>query len=221
MSMKSKLSDFFFSDYDRRTIVSSTGSFFVSALFALYNGYLGIHYQSLWYGSICIYYILLSILRAILIASDIRISRTDQRKAGRRRKVAFVLTHGILLILNLSLVVPLLLMVKMQKPVEMTLIPAIAMAAYTTYKIVIASINLKKKRKSENILVKELRTINFIDALLSITVLQNTLIMVNHGEGNSSMLTVSALSSVAILVLMLLGSVLGFLEGIKTSNSKA
>ncbi len=215
-----KIKDFFFGDYDRKTIVSSSGSFLISAVFAVYNGYLGIHYRSLWYGSICVYYILISVLRAVLVVSDLRIGSADRGTGIRKRRTVFILTHIILLVMNLSLIVPISLMVKMQKPVDMTLVPAIAMAAYTTYKIIIASVNMAKKRKTENILVKELRTINFIDALLSIAVLQNMLIMVKTGGKENKMLTFSALTSAALLVLMITVSVLGFVGGIGRANNK-
>ena len=119
-----------------------------------------------------------------------------------------------LFILNLSLVVPVSLLVLLQKPVELSLIPAIAMAAYTTYKIVMASLNLKKRKKSENRLVRLLRTINYIDALVSILTLQNTLIMVNmHGEGNQ-MLTLSAVTGAVIMLAVLVLSVAAIRKGI-------
>lgn len=212
------IKEFFFGDFDRKTIVSSSGSFLVSIVFAVYNGYLGIYYQSLWHGSICIYYIIISVLRAALVISDIAISRADRKTNSSKRKTVFILTHVVLLVMNLSLIVPISLMVKMEKPVDMTLIPAIAMAAYTTYKIIIASINMARKRKTENILVKEQRTINFIDALLSIAVLQNTLIMVNSGGGKSAMFIVSAVTSAAILISVITASALDFVSGIRQSK---
>ncbi len=215
-----KIKDFFFGDYDRKTIVSSSGSFLISAVFAVYNGYLGIRYRSVWHGSICVYYILISVLRAVLVVSNLRTEKKDRGTNSRKRRKIFILTHIILLVMNLSLIVPISLMVKMQKPVDMTLIPAIAMAAYTTYKIVIASVNLAKKRKTRNLLVREQRTINFTDALLSVAVLQNTLIMVNKGEGSSAMFIVSAFTSAALLILMITVSVLGFVGGIRQKNGK-
>ncbi|MBR7019673.1 MAG: hypothetical protein IKI15_01285 [Lachnospiraceae bacterium] len=119
-----------------------------------------------------------------------------------------------LLLLNLSLIVPISLMVKLQKPVKMTLVPAIAMAAYTTYKIILASVNMKRTGRIKNLLAKELRTIGFIDALLSVVVLQNTLIVVNSDGKDRSMLLFSAITSAAILLLMLAVSVYGFIKGI-------
>lgn len=201
-------------DFERRTFLSSSGALLISVVFAFYNGYLGLRYESLWYGSICIYYIILGILRAFLVVADFRIERGDpDRREGRRRRV-FLLTNGMLLLLNLSLIVPISLMVKLQKPVKMTLVPAIAMAAYTTYKIILASVNMKRTGRIKNLLAKELRTIGFIDALLSVVVLQNTLIVVNSDGKDRSMLLFSAITSAAILLLMLAVSVYGFIKGI-------
>ena len=59
-----------------------------------------------------------------------------------------------------------------------------------------------------------LRTINFIDALVSILTLQNTLIMVNmKGEGNQ-MLTLSAVTSAVIMLAVLVLSVAAIRKGI-------
>lgn len=97
--------------------------------------------------------------------------------------------------LILILVEPFALMVKQERPVSMTLIPAIAMAAYTVYKVVIGSLNLKRKNRSENRMVRFLRTINFMDVLVSVATLQNTLIMVNTSGDKRTMLPLTAVTS--------------------------
>ena len=101
-----------------------------------------------------------------------------KRHARANRKKIHLIASIVLFILNIALILPLAIMVVRQKPVNLTLIPAIAMAAYTTYKVIMASINLKRRKKTSNILVKLLRSISFIDALVSVITLQNTLIMV-------------------------------------------
>ena len=88
------------------------------------------------------------------------------------------------------------------------------MAAYTTYKIVMASVNLKRRKRSENRLVRLLRTIHFIDALVSVISLQNTLIMVNLKGDGSGMLTLSAVTSAAILLAVLALSAAALREGV-------
>lgn len=109
--------------------------------------------------------------------------------------------------MNLALAVPISLMVVDSRPVNMGLIPAIAMAAYTTYKVVMASVNIKRMKRSSNILVRELRTINFIDALVSVLTLQNTLIIVNRTEESGDMFVLTAVSSAVIYSVILALSV--------------
>ena len=131
------------SEYDFKTYINAAGALAVTLIFAFYNGYLGIRHASLWYGTICVYYILLTVLRGAIIAAAKRIDRYDEQEAARNK--AFLTISSLLLILNISLIVPLSIMVRQQKPVNMTLIPAITMAAYTTYKVIMASVNLKKR----------------------------------------------------------------------------
>ncbi|MBR3420824.1 MAG: hypothetical protein IKG98_01980 [Ruminococcus sp.] len=56
-------------DYDFKTVTAALGSLFVTALFALYNGFLGVYHASLWHGSICVYYLVLVGLRTMIIAA--------------------------------------------------------------------------------------------------------------------------------------------------------
>ena len=203
-------------DYDFKTIVSSFGSLAVTMIFALYNGFLGVYHRSLWHGTICVYYIILILLRGLIIAAEKKIS--PQIKGGEARNRVYLIASVLLLILNTSLVVPIAIMVKQQKPVDLTLISAIAMAVYTTYKIIMASINLKRRSRSGNVLVRLLRTINFVDALVSIITLQNTLIMVNAKGQDTKMITLSAFTSGAIWAAVLALSVTALVNGIRRSR---
>ena len=220
MSRVKQFFDRWKTDYDFKTVAAALGSLFVTALFALYNGFLGVYHASLWHGSICVYYLVLVIIRGIIISSKSRIDRGCTTE--RFRKLVYITSAALLLFLNVCLVVPVSLMVVRQKPVDMTLIPAIAMAAYTTYKVVMASVNLKRRKRSSNRLVRLLRTISFIDALVSVLTLQNTLIMVIMNGDGSEMLTLSAITSAAIMLAVLALSVAAMINGIvlkKTANN--
>lgn len=211
-SLKSFL-DRWKSEYDFKTYISAAVSLVVTLLFAFYNGYLGIRHSSLWYGTICIYYILLVLLRGSIIIAAKRIDEKKEQESVRNK--AFLAISLLLLILNISLIVPVSIMVRQQKPVNMTLIPAIAMATYTTYKIIMASVNLKKQKRSSDSLVHLLRTINFIDALVSILTLQNTLIMVSSNGEDLSMLPLTALTSGVIWAATLVLSLITIMKGIR------
>lgn len=70
--MKQRIKDFqktWKSDYYFSTVFSSAISTLISIVFALYNGALEIVYQSWWHGLICVYYLLLATIRAILIGT--------------------------------------------------------------------------------------------------------------------------------------------------------
>ena len=212
MSRVKQFFDRWKTDYDFKTVAAALGSLFVTALFALYNGFLGVYHASLWHGSICVYYLVLVGLRTMIIAAR---KNADRRTEPERAQTkVYVASAALLLFLNLCLAVPVYLMVVRQKPVDMTLIPAIAMAAYTTYKVVMSSVNLKRRKRSSDRLVRLLRTISFIEGLVSILTLQNTLIMVNMKGDGSEMLTLTAITSAAIMLAALVLAVAAMINGI-------
>ena len=171
--MKQPIKDFrkiWDSDYYFSTVFSSAISTLISMVFALYNGALGIVYQSWWHGLICVYYLLLGIIRAILIGT--------RRK---NQKTIRMITYLLLLVMDVSLIGPIYVMVSGKLSYTHGLIPAIAMAAYTTYRITISIIHFRKSRKNDNPLLFELRMINMTDALVAVLSLQNALIIANGG----------------------------------------
>lgn len=190
-------------DYHAQTLMSAAGAFGCTALFALYNGYLGLCHGSVWHGSIGVFYLLLMAVRGMILLTEHRNRSRDAAEQDRCRRWTFLVSSALLLVLDLSLMLPIAMMVVLDKPVSMGLIPAIAMAAYTAWKITMASLHIRRQRRRSggNVLVAELRTVNFIDALVAILTLQNTLIMVKGAEsGENSILPVSAASSAIIYV---------------------
>ena len=202
-------------DYAFRTFVNSFGAVLITIIFALYNGYIGLSHRSAWHGSICIYYLLLILIRGAVIFSESSNARKNGAEAAsQERKTVLLMASVSLFLLNLSLIGPFALMVKQERPVGITLIPAIAMAAYTVYKVVIGSLNLKKNR-SEGLPVRFLRKINFMDALVSIVTLQNTLIMVSTSGDKRTMLPLTAVSSGLIWAAIVILSILNLMQTVK------
>ena len=183
-----------------RTAVGRWGGFAATAAFALYNGALGLSHASLWYGSISVYYSLMSVLRGLLLLAERQEGRTPGGISARWKRRIFYGTWGLMLVMNGALVVPVVLMVRSDRPVSMGMIPAITSATYTTYKITAAAVGLREKGGS--VFAGELRILRFADALVSILVLQNTLITVVDGEVGGEMFLLSAVSSGGIFLLM-------------------
>lgn len=180
--------------------VRKWAGFLPTVAFALYNGGLGLRHASLWHGSICAYYALLSTLRGVLLLAEGREEREGGGLSARRRKGIFYGTWVLILVMNGALIRPTVLMVLSRRPVSMGMIPAITSATYTTYKIIAAGLGLRKKR--ENIFARELGLLRFVDALVSILVLQNTLITVVDGEVKGEMFLLSAVTSAGIFLLI-------------------
>lgn len=191
-------------------------SFGVTVVFALYNGFLGVHLRSIWHGGICVFYLLLAAIRGMILLTEKSNKAREEKQQSKCRQRTFAVSAVLLLLLNVSLILPISLMVVMEKPVHMGLIPAISMAVYTTYKITVASIRVRRQRHGDQILMAELRTINLIDALVSVLSLQNTLIMVNQTKpGVHDMLVLSAVSSAVIYLGILLITVSLLVKGFR------
>ena len=211
-------------DYDFRTFINSTASLLLTLVFALYNGFLGISHSSPWHGSICVYYILLVFLRFALLRAEKKAKETDEREpeeGERLRLKTWLICSALLLLLNLCLIGPIALLVRQEKPVELTLVPAVAMAAYSFWKITLASINLVKRKKSANCLVRLLRSINFIDAIISIVTLQNTLIMVTDTENKLTLLPFTAVTSGVMWLAIVALSVSSLIWGIRAIQNNS
>lgn len=186
-------------DYTYQTMTGAAASFGVTTAFAVYHGYLGFRYGSMWHGSIGGFYLLLMAIRGSILLTEQRNRKRPEALRALCRRRTFLLSGVLLLVLDLALMLPIALMAVLSRPVRMGMIPAIAMAAYTTWKITMASIHIHRQRRNSggNLLVAELRTLNFIDALVAVLTLQNTLIMVN-GLEKGDMLPLTAASSAVI-----------------------
>lgn len=192
--------------------IGTAGSLAITALFALYNGGLGIWYASLWHGSICIYYILLSLVRGILLAAERKAKGKEKKLAESYRRKIFIMTSGIVIVMNAALVTPVSLMALDQRPIHTGLIPAITSAAYTTYKLSAAAV--KFKRANGTILDRELSMIRLVDALVSVLVLQNTLIIAVNGDISLRLSRLVTSSSAGIFLLIFAVSVIWLVRGL-------
>ena len=158
----------------------------------------------------CVYYILLSLLRGILLAAERTTGNAAPETAEHCRKKVFYVTSGIVLVMNAALLTPVSLMVLDQRPIQTGLTPAIASASYTTYKIGAAAI--RWRRTNGTIPDREWSMIRLVDALASVLVLQNTLIIAVDGSISPRMFRLVAVSSANILLLIFAVSAVWFIR---------
>ena len=202
--------DMWKADYQFKTLATSTLSALVGLGFTVFNVVLGIIYKSVWNISISVYYVLLAIVRGIVVHSQRKVNVADNQKKQEQYKRIYFKTHILMIFMDMCLIAPIAYMVIGERSYEYGLIPAIAMAAYTTYRITMGIINLGKSRKQENILIRELRTVNLQDSLVAVLTLQNALIIAN-GSDMQSMLALTAWTSAGIWLMIVIFTIKSFL----------
>lgn len=178
-------------------------SMIITLFFAIYNFIIGLIYNYIWNISVSIYYLLLTIIRINI--EIIYLKKKDN-------KVHHIIQSIVLLLINISLLLPISLLVLNQKQVNNNSIMAITVATYTTYKIINSVLNYKKAQ-NENNTIKIIRTISLLDALFAILNLQNTLV-VTFGQ-IEEMIVLIIISSFLIALLMIIISFKNLINNIK------
>ena len=168
-----------FSDYDFRTVVFTVVSLIVTAGYAAFYAMLGIALLSVWYGMLACYYIMLAAMRAIVV-----FYHKGKRKRGAnaneyKEKInrARIYKHcGIVIgLFTLPLSVAILLMVSNRATFSHAGLMIYVAATYTTYKVVMTIRNVVKARKSNDMTVRTVRSINLADMFVSILALQTAM----------------------------------------------
>ncbi len=166
-------------------------SVFLTVLFGLYHLLLGMLNKTRFNQAISAFYFTLAFLRILILFSI----------DAKRQKTAERLELLLLLFLDLTLVIPVILMLSGEREVSIGTIPAIANAAYTTFKITTALTSFFGKKEPESLISKHVK---LHDSLLSVLVLQNTLILTFQKGNETDMKILSCVSSAVILLFMFL-----------------
>lgn len=195
-------------NYVSWTLVFAILGSIITLCFALFNGIYGLIYKSIWYGSFAILYIILSIQKCslLLFYSVIYKKYNNDKIKLKIEKTKIYLYNGAILIpLTISFGIVISMFFNVGKPSITGDILAIATAAYTTYKVTIAIIHLKKAIKEKDDILQALRNINMVEAIISIVLLANTLIT-TFGTFDTSMKTlIIILGLVSCIVIISLG----------------
>lgn len=194
--------------YNYKTIFFAFFSSFMNLVFSIYNGIIGIIYSSVWNLSISGFYFLLFLIKQFLIINEFR---TKRKKLKNKRHGFIIASFVLLFVMTLIMIGPSAILIMDERVVNMGLIPAIASSAYTFYSLISSLINLNKSFKSNNPVVKQFKLINFISTLMSLLVLQNTLIVVKGGY-DESLFILSICSTTIIFILIFFLIVFSFIK---------
>lgn len=174
-------------EYSLKTTVFALFSLCFSIAFAIMNGVIAVREQSVWYGALAGYYVLLVLFRGITVAAD-RLSKgkcNDERTYISMQNKIHLGCGAFLVIVEIAMCVAVTQMVMYSRPVQGGTIFAIATATYTFYKIIMAIVHLVKASKYKDPVSQALRNLNFADACMSMVSLTVLLLSV-FDEGNDS-----------------------------------
>ena len=194
---------------NKKELIVSISSLFISFLYTIYNMIIGILNYSIFNGIISIYYLLLTICNSILIY---RIYRT--KKSEKPYKITYIFIYIILFLLTISFIGPAILLLLNDNIFFLDTIYSIVCALFTTISMTFSIINYVKARKEDNENIKLLRLCNLISSLLSIIILQNILILSN-GELDNDMLILSIFSTYFIILFIIVLIIIKFVFYVK------
>lgn len=200
----------------QKIVFNTMFSVLITFLFAIYNLFLGIRYSDSWGISIAIYYLCLIVARLSFLIVEKKIRKNEKVLKEEIRRKTYIYLSIFMFFIDFCLIAPITLMIIHPKDVYFGLIPSIAVAVYTTYKITIAIINYVKVKKYNNLMFKFVRELSVVDAFVSILTLQHTLIMVNGGM-TAQMLKLSSATSFIILLAIIIFSIVSMKKTIKNT----
>ena len=175
---RNKIAGTFLASYTVRTVVYSSLSTLLDFAYVVVNGVTAIRYHSVWYYALAAYYFALMVIRlfVILCAGQGLKKYGSESRAFDERKLNIYLISGIaLLLLEASLSGVITLMIALPKETQTGFVLAIANAAYTFTRVILAIVNKVKSGKRQEPVVQALRNLNLTDALVSLFSLQITL----------------------------------------------
>ena len=169
-----------FSEYGFTSLIATAVSILVTLAFAIYNGSIAIIMQSIWFGALAAYYIVLIVLRgSILVHYSIRKRAAKNGQSEMQLLISdgkLYRTCGILLfLLPLSLSFVILQMVRTEDSFEHTGITIYIYAIYAFFKIITAIYSFIKERHNHSMTIMAIKNIKFADALVSILALQTAM----------------------------------------------
>ena len=173
-------------------------SLMYSAMFGVFNGILSILSSSVWFLMLSIYYVALSLGRL-----GIFFYKKKSKGKSKFSSIKLYRNSGIfLLIMNFAIGTAVLQIVFIEKGFKYPGLFIYAVATYAFTKISFAIRNISKTRGTENYTEMSLRSINLIDASVSILALQTALIS-EFSDGVGDVTVMNGITGAAVTLFTL------------------
>lgn len=150
-----------------RNKVNTFSSFIFNLLYFFFRLIVGLYYDSIWFVSISIYYLIIALLKLMISICHI--------KNYFNNKI-YLFTSLILLLLNIPLLRIIILVIVENNSNVYEGFVIYAIAFYTFYALTLSIVNMIKYKHSDNNIFKLSKTISFITALVSIFMLEASML---------------------------------------------
>ena len=163
----------FMKDVRFRTEISLYMGFVINLLYIVMKMASGIYYRSLWFISVAVYYILLAVMRFLLFRrGNVRTTVNHLEAELKRYRMCGI----ILLLMNQALTGIVVFMVHQNKSYDYPGVLIYAMAVFSFYCVIIASVNVIKFRRHGSPVLSAAKVINLVSAMVSILSLETALV---------------------------------------------
>lgn len=212
LSKKTDFTDNLISDYAFRTSVFSMTSYVLNVVFVVFNIVMSIITHAVWYAVMGAYYIALSVMRLIIFYFGRRARKLPDERKREICENAIMRNSGIsLIVLAAGIGCGVVQVIIQGNPTAYGEIMAISTTVFAFAKIIFATYNFFKARKTNDPIVQSFRNINVTGALVSLLAAQVTLSSVYGGDSMNALHTVMGavicLLSTAIGVYMIVRAV--------------
>ena len=145
----------------------------INLLYSGVNAFSGIYYRSVWFGTLAVYYICLSVMRVTLVRYSYR-SGFGQNQAAEWRR--YRLCGIVLTMMNMSLAGVVILVISQNRGFHYGGYLIYIMAMYAFYVTIMAVVNLVRYRKYRSPVISASRAVNLAAALVSMLSLETAML---------------------------------------------
>ena len=209
---KNKYTNKFVTSYGFRAFVFAICSFVINVGYAALMGIVAIVINSTWFGVFSVYYLILSLMRGSVIWS--------KKKHIKNEENSYFAVAIALLVLTLAAGTIVILTYKGEDVSRFEGLLIYGSAAYTFYKLGLSIYNIIKAKKQESLLVEAVKDISFVDALISIFVLQVSMLQTFSQNVENVFITLNALTGSMVCLGVLTVSFVMIMKYVKIKKIK-
>lgn len=160
-------------DINFRINISLYSSLLINIIYSIFQLCLGLFHNSLWFYSMAVYYILLSIIRFYLV------NHTKKNKPGEQLLIEYKrynICGWIMLLMNIAVTVIIFYIIYFDRTFYYHEITTIALAAYTFFTFGTAIYNFIKYRKYKSPVYSAAKSLNLVAGCVSMMTLTTTML---------------------------------------------